>query len=34
MGFDREATVASVIAGFGSGPVMLVDPGFATTIEP
>jgi ribonuclease BN (tRNA processing enzyme) len=34
MGFDREATVASVFAGFGGGPVTLVDPGFATTIEP
>jgi ribonuclease BN (tRNA processing enzyme) len=32
MGFDREATVASVIAGYG-GPVTLVDPGFRTTIE-
>jgi ribonuclease BN (tRNA processing enzyme) len=32
MGFDREATVASVVAGF-DGPVTLVDPGFRTTIE-
>jgi ribonuclease BN (tRNA processing enzyme) len=34
MGFDREATVASVVAGFDGGPVTLVDPGFATTIGP
>ena len=31
MGYDREATVASVRAGF-DGPVELVDPGFETTI--
>ena len=34
MGFDREATVASVVAGFDGGPVTLVDPGFGTAIEP
>jgi ribonuclease BN (tRNA processing enzyme) len=33
MGFDREATVASVTAGFHGGPVTLVDPGFRTTID-
>ena len=31
MGFDREATVASVLARF-DGPVDLVDPGFEATI--
>jgi ribonuclease BN (tRNA processing enzyme) len=31
MGYDRDATVASVRAGF-DGPVELVDPGFETTI--
>jgi ribonuclease BN (tRNA processing enzyme) len=34
MGFDRDATVASVVAGFDGGPVTLLDPGFVTTIEP
>jgi ribonuclease BN (tRNA processing enzyme) len=33
MGFDRDATVASVMAGFDGGPVALVDPGYSTTIE-
>lgn len=33
MGIDRDATVASVVAGYVGGPVTLVDPGFATTIE-
>jgi ribonuclease BN (tRNA processing enzyme) len=32
MGFDREATIASVQARFDGGPVELVDPGFETTI--
>ena len=32
MGFDRDATVASVTAGYDGGPVTLVDPGFETTI--
>ena len=32
MGFDRAATVDSVRARFGGGPVELVDPGFETTI--
>ena len=32
MGFDRDATVASVLAGYGGGPVTLVEPGFETTI--
>ena len=32
MGYDREATVASVTAGYDGGPVTLVDPGFETTI--
>ena len=32
MGYDRDATVESVTAGFDGGPVELVDPGFETTI--
>ena len=32
MGYDRDATVASVRSGF-DGPVDLVDPGFETTIQ-
>ncbi|MFL5679555.1 MAG: MBL fold metallo-hydrolase [Chloroflexota bacterium] len=31
MGFDRDATIASVAAAF-DGPVELVDPGFATSV--
>ena len=31
MGFDRDATVASVQARY-KGPVELVDPGFATRV--
>ena len=33
MGFDRVATVDSVLARFDGGPVELVDPGFETVIR-
>jgi hypothetical protein len=31
MGYDRDATIASVSARF-EGPIELVDPGFSTTV--
>jgi hypothetical protein len=32
MGFDRAATIDSVRARFGPGPIEFVDPGFETTV--